>query len=190
MPVPTPQIGILGVRRSPTRFHQGCFQPRIAAPRATASRLASAFPVARAHRCPRCQMRRSRKLAHIGANLSDDHLGRPAVHPRDALQLSHLLDKRGAQFLNLGVQPGNSLVQMAYLPELFLQQPTMVVADYASKRLLQRNNLARNRPRASSASFLASLSPAASLSSIDRPLTPSTSVATLANLMLQLSSNF
>ncbi len=95
MPVPTPQIGILGVRRSPTRFHQGCFQPRIAAPRATASRLASAFPVARAHRCPRCQMRRSRKLAHIGANLSDDHLGRPAVHPRDALQLSHLLDKRG-----------------------------------------------------------------------------------------------
>src|SRR5262249_1701982 len=182
------QIGVLGVACRLRGQHQGAPQPTVTFRDPTAPSLTRALIVARADSCPGTQMPVAGKHLHVHSHLGYDRLRPRPVDTRNLIQLLDLLVVGLAQLRDPLVQALNQLFQSLEVVQLQTECKAWCSLRWPRSARRSWGILRRNLPRARSASFSVSCSPAISRSRMSRPETPRISVATDPSLILASSS--
>ena len=177
------------------RARRGCldqsgFQVDVAFGYAHVPPLARRLMIARANPGPQGHARGRAEDLHVHTQLGDDDGRQNPVHPGNLSQQLHLLLVRLQLFLDASIQFCQVFVQVAQAAQLQLEHIAMVLFHAPVQSRLQLGDLAPQTPLANSAISAGVAVPSASASSISMPETPNTSLATLASLILAVSSTF
>src|SRR6266545_6288238 len=146
--------------------------------------------VARTQAGPTGEMRRRREHAHIHPDLGDEHLRRPPIHAGDRVQATHLLRKRGDDLGDVRTQRLDHFVELVEVGQQLTDEKGVMGRKRPARAWRNAGSFLRSLPRARSAKTSGSPVPRSKASSIARPETPRTSLATDANLMPASSSTF
>src|SRR5258708_11889787 len=120
------EVRILTVDGSMSSLHQGRTEPWAAFARLSVQTFAPTFVVAWAHPCPRSQMSRIGKTAHVWSNLGQDHFRQTPLDPWDCRESLDLVFIGTQALSNLCAHALNGFIKRGDVTELLSDQKAMM----------------------------------------------------------------
>src|SRR5918992_1396552 len=135
------QVALFGTGCAPGCFYQGRTQPGVTMSSVPILAFASALIIPRADLGPGSKGARGGKAAHISTQFGQNLFSSPQPDARDGVGCLDRCFKRAPALLHLLVQLGNLLGQKVQVPQLALQQHTLVRSHHPFQGLRQFQTL-------------------------------------------------